>query len=461
MEQDPREPAPYEYEVDLREYIQVIWREKWIILLIFFVAAGAAYGFSRLQPPQYRTQTTLLITPRISEQLGGDQEGGLYSTTLSTTVYKKSAKADDMLQAIIDDLNLKYDGEKISVSSLEKRLQVNVELSEEGGDSPRLPLVTMTVSGNGPGRVKQIANKWADLFVDKNTELLSSETARSYEFISSRFTEVSENLSKKEQQKLDYKKQHPVELLKSELEVLQTRYKDFLSQLQKKRAQLSERKARLKSLEVVLKEEPKFLELERSIPGESLWNLLQREKYEEEVPTKGETSTDSLKEWTDLKIQDQAKNHIYFELRGEKRSVQVDIDSLQEEITYLKDKTEEFSRRIEAKQFEIDQAELNLKQLDREINRLDNTYNTLSENLEEARIAKEEKESSIRIMERAVAPEEPIGTDTRQNVAVAGVLGLFVGVLAAFFKNYMQGYGSGEPKGNAEEIDRNEEENEA
>ncbi len=458
MDQSPRESSPYDYEVDLREYIEVIWREKWLILVLFLIGAGAAYGFSKMQPPQYRTGTTLLITPRISEQLGGDQEEGLFSTSLSPNVYKKSAMADDLIQGIIDDLDLKADGELISVSSLEQRLSVNVELSENGTDNPRLPLVTMTVSGTEPGRVKRIANKWADLFVEKNTELLSSETARSYEFISGRFSEVSENLTAREQQKLEYKKQHPLELLKSELQVLQGRYRDFLSQLQTKRARLAERKARLKSLNDVLAEEPKFLELERSIPGISLWNLLQKEKYEGEKPAQDEQTPSQLKEWTDLKIQDQAKNNIYFNLRGEKRNVQVDIDSLQEEIAYLENRTQELAGEIEKKQFEIDQAELKLKQLDREINRLDNTYNTLSENLEEARIAKEEKESSIRIMERAVTPERPMGTNTRQNVAVAGVLGLFIGVLAAFFKNYMQDYESDEeqtdPGEDNDEVDK-------
>ena len=451
MEEDQRkEPAPYEYEVDLREYFQVIWREKWLILLIFIVAAGAAYGFSTIQPAKYQTGTTLLITPRISQQLGGDQQGGLFTTNLSTTVYRESAMADDLLQSIIDQLDLKSDGDDLSVSSLEEKMKVNVELSEEGADMPQLPLVTMTVSGNDPDQIKLIANTWADLFVEKNTELLSSETARSYEFISGRFEEVSDNLNKEEEQKLQYRKEHPLELLKNQLSVLRTNYGNFLSQLQQKRAKIEEKKARLKSLNSVLEQEPQFLEMERSIPEESLWNLLQNQEYTEEPSPSPKRDAEGLSKWTNLKILDQEKNDVYFQLKSEKRSVQVDIDSLKEEITYLEKKTEEFSRKIEEKQFEIDQTELQLKQYDREISRLNKTFSTLSDNLEEARIAKEEKESSIRIMERAIKPEKPMASNTSQNVAVAGVIGLFLGVLIAFFKNYMRGY---KPKGKKENID--------
>ncbi len=421
--------------------------------MIFIVAVGTAYGFSSIQPAKYQTGTTLLITPRISQQLGGDQQGGLFTTNLSTTVYRESAMADDLLQSIIDQLDLKSDGEDLSVSSLEEKMKVNVELSKEDADMPQLPLVTMTVFGNDPDQLKRIANTWADLFVEKNTELLSSETARSYEFISGRFEEVSGNLNEEEEQKLQYRKEHPLELLRSQLDVLRSSYKNFLSQLQQKRARIEEKKARLRSLNSVLEQEPQFLELERSIPEENLWNLLRNEGYAEEGSSPREDDLDDIKGWTDLKILDQEKNDVYFELKSEKRSVQVDIDSLKEEISYLESKTEEFSRKIEEKQFEIDQAELQLKQYDREISRLNNTYNTLSENLEEARIAKEEKESSIRIMERAVTPERPVATNTNQNVAVAGVLGLFLGVLIAFFKNYMQGYESEREEKNTGEIE--------
>jgi len=438
---------PYEYEIDLRDYLEVIWQEKWFITLIFVIAAGAAFGFSELQPPRYETNTTLLITPRVSEQLVKGQDGGLASSTLPVNVYKESAMADDLIRNIIDGLDLSKDGSgEPTVSALQEKMEVTVELSEKNSERSKLPLVTMTVTGGKAERIERIANKWADLFMARNTELLSSETARSYEFISGRFQEVSENLTEKEQDKLDYKREHPLELLQSEVEVLRWKYQDFLSQLQSKRADLKEKTARLTSLKQILKEEPRFLQLKRSIPEESLWRLFQGLAGEKEG-SEGQAVVEELKNLLDVKVQDQEINQVYYNLKETQRNLQSDVSSLEEQIDYLEDRTEELSQDIEAKQFEIDQTELKIKQLDREIKRLNDTYNTLSANLEEARIANQEKESSIRVMERAVAPETPVGSNTRQNVAVAGVLGLFLGVLAAFFKNYMQGYESDQETG--------------
>ncbi len=433
---------PYEYEVDLREYIQVIWQEKWIILAIFLIAAGAAYGFIKTRPPQYETQTTLLITPRVSEQLENGGEG--LSSNLPTSMYEKSAMANDLLRGIIDDLDENEDGgQDLTVKSLENKLSLEIVLSEDqGGQSSQLPILTMTVTGDDPEVVQEIANKWADLFVEKNTELLSSETARSFDFISGRFEEVDDQLTSREQEKLDYKEQNPLEVLKSEVKVLQWKYEESLSSLETKRAELRGKKARLGSLESSLKEEPEFLNLERSISEENLWALLRELRSDSEVNDEDsdEEQINRLKGWEGFRVSDQEINEVYFNLLEEKRNIQADISSLEEEIGYLEDKTKDLATEIEEKQFRIDQTELKLKQLDREISRLKNTYNTLSDDLEEARIANQEEESSIRIMERAVTPEAPVATNTRQNVAVAGVLGLFIGVLVAFFKNYMQDY---------------------
>ena len=45
----------------------------------------------------------------------------------------------------------------------------------------------------------------------------------------------------------------------------------------------------------------------------------------------------------------------------------------------------------------------------------------------------------LSIISAAFVPEAPIGPNKRQNILIAGVLGLFLGVLLAFFVHYMEG----------------------
>ena len=39
-----REKGMEEYEVDLRDYLRVLWRRKWIVLATFLVAVGGGGG---------------------------------------------------------------------------------------------------------------------------------------------------------------------------------------------------------------------------------------------------------------------------------------------------------------------------------------------------------------------------------------------------------------------------------
>jgi len=435
---------PYEYEVDLRDYIKVIWEQKWLILAIFVLAMGLAAFYSVRQPSIYRTEVTLLITPRVSEQIIQGGESGLTSVSLPPLAYERSALAADLVERIINDLDLKdTEGEPISVASLRGRMEINVEektRATSAGETVKIPLITMSVKGQKPERLKEVTNKWAQLFQDRITELFASETARSFEFISRRFSEVKNELGKLEQERLSYKKNHSVQVLKNEVDVLETTHKKFMSQLESQRANLEAERARLNSLQETVAEEPKFFEPERSLPSENLWNLFQGGVRDGETEGTNDNGPENLEDIAGLRIVDQQINEAYVSLNEEMAMVKADVASLEKEVSYLDSKLTELEEKIIEKQGKIDETELKLQEFDREISRLNATYDTLSSNLEEARIAKEEKESSTRIMEKAVAPEKPRSTDTKQNVAVAGVLGLFVGVLAAFFRNYMKGY---------------------
>jgi uncharacterized protein involved in exopolysaccharide biosynthesis len=75
------------------------------------------------------------------------------------------------------------------------------------------------------------------------------------------------------------------------------------------------------------------------------------------------------------------------------------------------------------------------------------TYLTLARKLDEANIAAQEQHGTFRVGSYAAVPERPVAPRRLFNTAVAGMLGLIVGVVLAFALDYWRKTGPQTPKG--------------
>ena len=394
-----------EYEIDLRDYLQVLWNKKHIVIAIFLasVLSSAVFSFFVLQN-QYETTTSVLISPPISEMLG---EKAGETTFFAPTIYEKLALSNDLLVEIIKKLDLRTpSGEPLPPEALKRQMEPKLELFKDKktpATQAKTVLLTMKVRGNDPAQVKAIADAWAELFIEKNADLFASSTAQSYEFIAARYEEVGKELKEKERQRLELIKANPTTSLESELAALTAVYKNQLTQLHNKKAALIAQREKLSALE-------------------------------EEVSKRGTAST--IEEPVLLQIA--IENKAYLSLEDYLADVRVSVSALNASVAYLEEETARLRKEIDEKEARLEEIKTTLKQLDRDIKTLEDTYSFLSQKLQEARIAKEEQLKSLRIVEKAVEPQRPVGPNRLLNIAVAGVLGLFVGVFAAFFAHYIE-----------------------
>jgi len=49
--------------VEIQEYFKILWRRGWIIILVAAITAASAYGFSKMQMPEYKGSITLQFRP--------------------------------------------------------------------------------------------------------------------------------------------------------------------------------------------------------------------------------------------------------------------------------------------------------------------------------------------------------------------------------------------------------------
>mgnify|MGYP006287348153 CR=1 FL=1 len=437
MADEKREP--YEYEVDLRDYINVMWNEKWIILLVFIISVGLSVGFSLSTKPKFEVKSSLIVSSKLANQIAvvpNKVPGDIPFT--SDFNYKDAGLSDDLLKNIINKIDWSSDKNgPPTLDSLKKSLSIAgqyLSISEESetGESEKEDEETwkklkidLAVTGNTSNRVIKIANAWTNLYLQDISELLSREVNRYYELISGEYSEIQSELREKLESRLELRSEKDLYTLDIEGAALEDKYRKFLSSIESKKMELEKKRVQLKSLDSMLKTEPKYVNLERSNSGGD----------------DDENSKDSSGVYGQ-KIQQ--INEIFVKIKERKIDAQLDISSLERELNYLESKVQELRKNIKEKRIQMEKAQFELEQINRSISGLRKTLNRLYSYMENARFIKNKEGSLVRLVEDPDTAETIRAPSTKQNVAVAGVLGLFVGILVAFFKNYMEGYNHGE-----------------
>lgn len=138
-------------DVDLREYIRVVRRRKWTILICFVLVLATALASSYLSTPSYEATAQVLVQPgqaQSSVQPNGSPNGAL--------------DQDRLLQDEVQFAN--SDGVQAKVA---KRLGYNPQVGVGQGNADSL-----TFSSTGPkaDRVARSTNTYAEVFIDARRE---------------------------------------------------------------------------------------------------------------------------------------------------------------------------------------------------------------------------------------------------------------------------------------------------
>ncbi len=136
-----------EYEIDLREYIMLLWEKKWFIGGLFVVAVIAAGLFtSFFMQPVYQTEVTIQLS----------NSDGLYSNPQSAIQLLKSA---EIVQPVMNEL-----GEEFTAAELNGYLKNNISINQIGDTN----ILNMQVKYNDPLLVKKIASGIVSTFGKKS-----------------------------------------------------------------------------------------------------------------------------------------------------------------------------------------------------------------------------------------------------------------------------------------------------
>ncbi len=429
-------------EMDLREYWEILVKKKQLILAVFFVTVLAVTIYSLVATPIYEASTTVIV-----REGGSDAEAILFDgiATLGKNTaqnYIQIMKSRTVLEQVAAELGR----EELTPTALDKAITIQ---PIQGSD-----VLKISMQSPEPTLAQAVVNKLADVFISWNLDYRQNDRKAARLFIESQLETVEQDLRLAEERLQNFKEEQGVlapaqettavvgqlASLHSNLTELAISKQEIDERIRQVRANLAEQdetlissttiadnrlvteyRSRLADLEIKLssarekytERHPEILSLQAEIEDV-------RRKLTEEVERVVGTETRTL-------------NTIYQQLYGTLINLEVEANALAAREAALLAIIDEREKDLS----HLPAQELELARLTRDAKVLEELYILLRTRREEARITEAMQTADVQIIDRATLPERPVKPRVKLNIAIGGVLGVFLGVGLAFLVEFL------------------------
>ena len=463
-----------EEEIDLREYINVIVRRwKWIIGITLAAVVTAAIVSFLLLAPVYEAKAGVVIVKSKSEVTFEPKyrtltEEELGSVGIDINARRKAlealVKSSSVASEVIAKLGASLEPEERGVEAL-----LEIVETESNGD-----LIGIKVEGEDPSKIAAIANAWGEAY-EKYVNELYSGRAQSPANIQAQVAEAEDSYQKAEEALTQFLGDNRIDELNREIQAKQkliTNYKDAQTttqaaavskQLETKRQVLADYYADLIQLEQLLADARALhSQLQDKVAsssaemGDALAVMFLRAKASASSASMPVQLQISLQEGTGATADQQAEDVkaliAVLEARQEETQAHIDgfssqlLVSTEYELVASADDPinrliSQYSREVLELQVQLERENARKRELTQDRDLAWETYQTLARKEAEVGVAVQVTDTEVRFAVPAVEPKEPVAPKKVLNIAIAGVLGLMVGVFGAFFIEFLEGGG--------------------
>jgi len=189
-------------EIDLFDYLLVVWRHRWMIVILSMVAMGATAAFMLTRPRHYQASATIVppvaILQKQSAIPGGF--GGLGNSMLRSImdsgsiagIYVEILQSREIADTLIDKFDLMNVYENVQNRTKARRRLVRntaIKTTDEGA-------VKIAVTDRDPSRAAAMANAYVQELDRQNKRLSTGEATSKRVFLESRLKELETKLSR-------------------------------------------------------------------------------------------------------------------------------------------------------------------------------------------------------------------------------------------------------------------------
>jgi succinoglycan biosynthesis transport protein ExoP len=439
-----RERAP---QLDIRETLRALWARKWWALLVAVTVSVGVAAVTLRQPKVYEAVCSLEYDPNPPRPLGDDVEdvaspgGEFWMNREFYETQNRIIASRHIAERVVRRLNLNHDAEFMQVpperreswrgASLETAARrVQDRLTVEAVRNTRLVLVR--VSDGDPERAAALANATVEAYIEKTMEDRLGSTVTALEWLHEQLDTLRGQLDDAELALHRFKDQNNVlsVSLEDRQNLVSSEIQHFNEALTAARTRRIELSARLRQLREADRENPEEVYATALIENQAISRL--RDTLRTKQNERSALAVGHGENWPALRALDEQIADLQRQLRNE-------INGLMRAAEADLAEARNIEAGIQAALGEANQAglELNLREI--EYRSLDRTqknkaqlYEIVLQRTTETDLTRMLRVTHVRMVDRALAPQQPVSPNVPMNIAIGLAAGLALGIGLAF-----------------------------
>lgn len=433
--------------LDVREYVQILWTYKWLILGITAVVSVAVVFWTLRQPKTYQATCTIEYDPHPMTPLGSEVEdvanpiGSFWMSREFFATQNRIIASRTVAERVVQQLDLhtnpeffgipgdeQDDWEGASVEDAAALLQSR--LTVEPVEDTRI--VAIRVTDRDAERAATIANRIADEYIAKTLEDRSGSTDLAEERLGEQSDELRARLNQSELALHRFKQEHNVLSVSMEdrqnlLAADIVHHNTKLQEARSHRRHLEARLARIRALVSGDDVEAAAAAFPENEALNGMRTAVRAKLAEQESLSRRYGPNHQRMQTLEDEIQE-LREQMRGELRGLLRAAQADVD----EVRRIENGHRADLEAAHQAGLELNLREIEYQRLNRERENNARLYNLVRERTTETALTRRHQATFVRLVDRALEPRSPISPKFATNAAGGLGAGIALGLALAF-----------------------------
>ena len=403
-------------EIELVDYIKVVWKWKYLIFLGTLVSTIIAIVISLSLPKVYQATVTFLVTTSPVVVRGpGEPSESRYD--LLTETYKGIIKNKSSLLSALEKFNLKNNHQDFSLDMLEKLISIK--------SVPNSKLLHLDVELSNPQLAADLANFLAENAVRLNAKLSQGDSIEAQKFFNEEVQNIQQELETAEKEYLDFQKQARMTDLRKRFDVLLNAKSSLTQSLIDTEISLVSEQGKMNRLIEELKTRSPKISLNKSFTDDPAFQQLL-----------SSISASQQKDFLHLSLTSEEINLAYGVMDQNLVSSRAEFDMLKSRKDATIDSLAKITKEFNTVQTTLAKQGMEETKLSNRYQLAGSVYQDFRRKLEESNISVFSKSQDLKILDPAITPSHP----AKPNKTMIVMITFLISGIGFFFLAFLLEY---------------------